>query len=237
MPISRIRQPKKSRGLKRALLLAPILGAVAYLAYSKLLKSKGPALVEDWGWPEPREPVTADRASAPGTRVPAAAPTNGAAATRPSAPRSVLTAQQDEIPRPARSDSFAIADQATSLIGKAIVDLNGEEVGSVEGVYYRSLSGDPEWLATSPGLADKKRVLVPLAGATVGDQVSLAQAKAEVEAAPEIESLTLDEVTEMALYGHYGVRRVLPGVEAERNDENIVLRQWLAPEPAEMRED
>jgi hypothetical protein len=166
------------------------------------------------------------------------APTNGAAGTRPSAPRSVLTAEQDAVPaRLARSDSFAIADQAASLIGKEIVDLNGEEIGSVEGVYYRSLSGDPEWLATSSGMVDKKRVLVPLDGATIGEQVSLAQAKAEVEAAPEIEALTLDEDTEMTLYGHYGVRRVLPGVEAERNDENVVLRQWLAPEPAEAREE
>ena len=115
-----------------------------------------------------------------------------------------------------------------------VVDLNGESIGEVEAVYYRSLTGDPEWLAVSTGLVEIQRVLVPLDGATVDEEaIRLAQAKGVVADAPAVEEQVLSEATELQLYTHYGVRRTLPGVESERDDENVRLRAW---EPASTAE-
>jgi hypothetical protein len=127
-----------------------------------------------------------------------------------------------------------VEQKATPLLHKQLVDLNGETIGEVEAVYYRSLTGDPEWLAATVGLMEPKRVLVPLDGATVGDEIRLAQAKGVVEDAPAMDEPVIAEADELVLYSYYGVRRTLPGVEAERNEENIRLRALHLPDAGDV---
>jgi len=124
------------------------------------------------------------------------------------------------------------------LIGRNIVDLGGSTVGEVEGVYYRTLSGDPEWLATNVGLVNPQRVLVPLEGVPLDDEsIRVAYSKDMIESSPAVEDQVLDEETEMALYQHYSARRTLPGVEAERDSENLRLRMWVDDQPVTVQED
>jgi hypothetical protein len=197
------REHKKRTARKPLLLLAPLLGIGAYLVYSRAKTAKAPEYDPSWQWPEQStSTITPYPASAPGLR------------------RDDPALSPDAVSVPPES-------KAVPLVNKQVLDLNGESIGEVKAVYYRSLTGDPEWLAVSTGLVDLQRVLVPLDGATVDEEtIRLAQAKGVVEDAPAVEEQVLSEATEMRLYSHYGVRRTLPGVESERDSENVLLRAW-----------
>lgn len=118
-----------------------------------------------------------------------------------------------------------------TLIGKSVVDINGDHVGDVEAVYYRNLRMEPEWVAVTTGLIDRNRVLVPLDGHTDGEKIEVPYPKDMIEKAPAIEARVLDEDVEMPLYAFYSTRRILPGVESERHPEAVKLRSWSPPDP------
>lgn len=204
----KIREKKRRRWLP-LLIIGPMLGIGAYLIYSKRKAAQTPKYDPYWQTSTPQPAYDALHSD------------NGTSSTHP---------------RP-HTDSIDVSAKANGLLHKQVLDLNGDAVGEVEAVYYRSLSGDPEWIATSIGLADKKRVLVPLDGASVDEEIRLAQAKADIEAAPAIENETVDEETELLLYGHYGVRRVLPGVEGERDEGDLKLRMWQPAQSLETLQD
>jgi hypothetical protein len=113
-----------------------------------------------------------------------------------------------------------------ALIGREMVDLNDHKVGEIEAVYYRSYEPKPEWAAVTVGMVDKKRALVPLDGATLGDPITVAYTKDMIEAAPPVEDEVIPEQLEMTLYGHYSARRMLPGIESQRTPESERLRAW-----------
>ena len=124
------------------------------------------------------------------------------------------------------------------LIGRSMKDLLDGPAGSIEAVYYRRLRGEPEWAATTVGLLDKRRVLAPLDGVSLTeDEIKLAVPNSMIEEAPTIEatSAVLDDEQEMQLYAHYQVRRMLPGLEGERDEDGLRLRMW-APVATEMSE-
>ncbi len=94
----------------------------------------------------------------------------------------------------------------SQLIGRTVVDPEGDKVGSVAQVYVDDDTGQPEWLAISTGLFGTKVSFVPLVDAFIqGDEVVIAHRKQVVKDAPRAEAdgrLSPDE--EDALYTHYG---------------------------------
>jgi hypothetical protein len=114
------------------------------------------------------------------------------------------------------------------LQGMKVVDVNGADLGTVKGVYYRPLVGEPEWLELEMGPAG---VLVPIEGMTVGDEIVVPYTKDQIETAPSLlevlDEQWLDEAWEMRLFEHYSLRRVLPGLEAAKSDENTALRRFV----------
>jgi hypothetical protein len=213
MSVANLVRPKKQHQLMKALLVfGPLAGIGAYFFLTKAKAAKAPQYDPHWLQPETQpHPTSVPTTSVPTNEAPAATLDDIVAMTNP----------------PGGNDDLAVITKAGALLNKPVVDLNGDSVGEAEAIYYRSLSGEPEWIATTLGLVEPKRVLVPLDGASIEDEeIKVAQARADIEAAPAIEGPLLDDETEMALYGHYGVRRMLPGVESERNDENLRLRMW-----------
>jgi len=133
-------------------------------------------------------------------------------------------------------DETDLVPRFGNLIGMPITDLMDSTVGSVEAVYYRHLRGEPEWAAISLGMVDKRRVVVPLDGATFDeDKIRLAVPKSMIEEAPTVEDPVLGDELEKGLYAHYMVRRMLPGLEGERDEDGLRLRMW-APVATEMGE-
>jgi hypothetical protein len=123
------------------------------------------------------------------------------------------------------------------LIGLPMSDLMDVSVGPVEAVYYRQLRGEAEWALTTIGMADKRRVVVPLDAAAIGeDSIRLSVPKSMIDEAPAAEvGPVMDEELEKGVYAHYMVRRMLPGLEGERDEGGVRLRQW-APAATEMGE-
>jgi len=133
-------------------------------------------------------------------------------------------------------DETDLVPRFGKLIGLAITDLMDSSVGSVEAVYYRRLRGEPEWAAASLGMVDKRRVIVPLDGATFDDdKIRLAVSKSMIDESPTVEDAVLGDELEQGLYAHYMVRRMLPGLEGEREEDGLRLRMW-APVATEMSE-
>jgi hypothetical protein len=97
-----------------------------------------------------------------------------------------------------------------SLIGKDALDIENDKVGTIEGVYYREGTEEPEWVVLSTGLIEPKVVLAPLEGSVIGEEVRLAYPRALIADAPRIDADTLDTGYELLLYGHYGARRTMP---------------------------
>jgi len=122
------------------------------------------------------------------------------------------------------------SSQFEPMIGKGVVDINGDSVGDVEAVYYRNLRMQPEWVAVTIGLIDHHRVLVPLDGYTDGERIEVPYPKDMIEHAPVIDARVLDEDVEMSLYAYYSARRILPGVESEKHPDAVKLRSWAPPE-------
>ena len=115
------------------------------------------------------------------------------------------------------------------LIGMDLKSPDGGSIGKIEGIYYRRLSGRPEWALAAVGLIDKQLRLVPLEGASFGDDVTVLYTEDQVENAPAFRDLVLDEYQEHAAYQHFGLRRQLPGSEEERDSEGVKLRFWPPP--------
>ncbi len=106
----------------------------------------------------------------------------------------------------------------SDLIGRTVVDTDGDKVGSVYDVYLDNDSGQPEWLAVTTGLFGTKVSFVPLDGASImDDDVMIAHSKSTVKDAPNAEAdgqLSPDE--ESALYAHYGRGAAMTGAVETR---------------------
>lgn len=121
------------------------------------------------------------------------------------------------------------AGRFSELIDRALLDVDGSPMGSVEAVYYRRMRPEPEWAATtvSAGLTDR-RVLVPLMDATLteDESIMLAYQKEQVQESPALAAVVLDEPTEIDLYDHYHVRRMVSGLASQPGAEERPLRMW-----------
>ncbi len=99
-----------------------------------------------------------------------------------------------------------VAPSGQSLVGHAVFDPDGAELGEVAGVYLDSSSGEPEWAALRGG--DGGISVVPLAGAAIyEDSIDVAFTRQQVEGAPYRRTTLprqLSEAQEAKLYRHYG---------------------------------
>jgi hypothetical protein len=133
-------------------------------------------------------------------------------------------------------DETELVTRFGKLIGMPMTDLMDSPMGSIEAVYYRRLRGEPEWAVTSHGMVDRRHVLVPLDGAVIGDSVRLSVPKSMIDEAPTVDiAPVLEDELEKGLYAHYMVRRMLPGLEGERDEQGLRLRLW-APVATELGE-
>jgi uncharacterized protein (TIGR02271 family) len=93
-----------------------------------------------------------------------------------------------------------------NLRGAAVYDSTGEQIGSVEEIFYDQDTDRPEWLGIGTGFLGTKRVLVPVEGAsTAKDGVTVPYVKDQVKDSPDIDADEISQETEAELYRHYGL--------------------------------
>ena len=147
-------------------------------------------------------------------------------------------------------------ERLSGMRGAPVYDSAGDEIGTVEEIYYDTDTNAPEWIGLGTGALGTKRVLVPVQGADMRDNgVAVAYSKEQVIGAPDIDS---DEITyeqEDELYEYYSLARGTTTdttVETRDTDADVVrseeelrvgkreveagsvrLRKWVETEPVE----
>ena len=154
-------------------------------------------------------------------------------------------------------------EQLAEARGLPVLTSDGERIGDVEELFVDEQTRQPEWLGIGSGSLGTKRVLVPVAGAELGeDAFRVPYDAAKVKDAPGIDADEIGQETEAELYAYYGLeyseRRSetgLPEGTAEtsateeavtRHEEEIAvgkrpvqagqvrLRKWVETEPVEL---
>jgi len=98
-------------------------------------------------------------------------------------------------------------EQLTELRGSPVYDQSGDKIGSVEEIFYDADTQQPEWIGIGTGFFGMKRVLVPVAGASMdADGVTVPYAKDMVKDTPDIDGDEISEDTERQLYSYYGLQ-------------------------------
>ena len=101
--------------------------------------------------------------------------------------------------------------------GSAVYASDGEAIGKVEEIFYDEETRRPEWLGIGTGFFGTKRVLVPVEGAALeNDGLTVPYSKDHVKDGPDIDSDTIEQDTERALYSHYGL-----SYSTERSDTGL----------------
>ena len=97
-------------------------------------------------------------------------------------------------------------DQVKDARGMPVVDVDGEQIGSLEEIFLDAETQQPEWIGIGTGFFGTKRVLVPVRGAEFErERVLVPYAKDEVKDAPDIDSDEISQETERELAAHYGL--------------------------------
>lgn len=155
-------------------------------------------------------------------------------------------------------------ENVAGLRGEAVNDSTGEQIGSVEEIFYDQETGRPEWIGIGTGFLGTKRVLVPIEGASTGqDGVTVPYPKDQVKNSPDLDSDEISQETEAELYSYYGLshseRRSESGLpegsggdmtaregEVTRSEEELQvgkervqagsarLRKWVETEPVDV---
>jgi uncharacterized protein (TIGR02271 family) len=91
--------------------------------------------------------------------------------------------------------------------GRAMVDRDGDKVGTIDAIYVDDQTGEPEWALVNTGLFGTRSTFVPIAKATgSGDQVQVPFEKQRIKDAPNIDpDGHLSEQEEQELWRHYGL--------------------------------
>ncbi|OEV02782.1 PRC-barrel domain-containing protein [Streptomyces oceani] len=98
------------------------------------------------------------------------------------------------------------AENIREWLGQAVVDRNGDKIGSLESIYVDTVSDQPSFVAVTTGLPTRHRlVFAPLTDATVGPgYLKIQYAKKLVRSAPSIDTdgeLTVER--EPSVFEHY----------------------------------
>jgi uncharacterized protein (TIGR02271 family) len=98
-------------------------------------------------------------------------------------------------------------DTVRTWQGRALVDRDGDRIGSIDAIYLDDQTGEPEWALVNTGLFGTKSSFVPLAQATqAGEDVRVPYDKQLVKDAPRVDpDGHLSEAEERQLWRHYGL--------------------------------
>lgn len=97
-------------------------------------------------------------------------------------------------------------DELMSARGQEVRSSDGEKIGAVEEIFVDEETGQPEWIGLGTGMFGTKRVLVPVAGASMsGDGFEVPYSTEQVKMTPDIDSDEISQETEAKLYSHYGL--------------------------------
>ena len=93
--------------------------------------------------------------------------------------------------------------QAAALRGAKVLDLNEDEVGTVEEIFTFGSDDHPPLAAVDIG---ERTVVVPLDEADIDDEIIIVRYDAEqIHEAPEAPEETLPDAEAEAVYEHYGI--------------------------------
>jgi uncharacterized protein (TIGR02271 family) len=97
-------------------------------------------------------------------------------------------------------------DRLQDARGATVYDSAGEKIGKVEEIFYDDETNQAQWIGIGTGLFGTKRVLVPVQGATLGDDgYTVPYSKDQVKDAPDIDGDQISQQTEQQLYSNYGL--------------------------------
>lgn len=97
-------------------------------------------------------------------------------------------------------------EQLSAMRGAPIYGSDGDKIGAVEEIFYDQQTREPEWVGIGTGFFGTKRVLVPTAGASPGeDGLTVPYSKEQVKESPDIDSDEISQETEQELYAYYGL--------------------------------
>jgi uncharacterized protein (TIGR02271 family) len=97
-------------------------------------------------------------------------------------------------------------ERLQELRGAPVFDASGDKIGSVEEVFLDGQTHEPEWIGLGTGFFGTKRVLVPVAGASLSpDAVTVRYPKDQVKDAPDVDADYLTPEDEQGLYSYYGI--------------------------------
>jgi uncharacterized protein (TIGR02271 family) len=89
--------------------------------------------------------------------------------------------------------------------GRAMVDRDGDKVGTIDAIYVDDQTGEPEWVLVNTGLFGTRSTFVPISQASAsGDQIQVPFEKQRIKDAPNIDpDGHLSEQEEQELWRHY----------------------------------
>lgn len=98
-------------------------------------------------------------------------------------------------------------EQLNNLRGSPVIDAAGDEIGTVDQLYYDEATSMPRWVEVSSGLFKMRHALVPIEGAEVRDvELHVPYTREQVQNAPEAEEIrALSPRAEDDLSRHYGI--------------------------------
>jgi len=98
-------------------------------------------------------------------------------------------------------------DRLAAMRGQDVYDNDGNKIGAVDEIFYDNETKQPEGLGIGTGFLRTKRVLVPVAGASVSeDSLSVRYDKDLVKNSPAVDGDEIDEASERELYRYYGLQ-------------------------------
>ncbi|MBK4347131.1 PRC-barrel domain-containing protein [Lacisediminihabitans changchengi] len=109
------------------------------------------------------------------------------------------------------------AQNVASLIGVAVVDADGEKIGTVGQIYVDPGSGQPNWATVKMGLLGRSEYFIPLERADeIGGDIRIPFSKEIVKDAPSVDaSGSIGQEEQTSLYAYYrGITGLVP-VEGE----------------------
>jgi hypothetical protein len=103
--------------------------------------------------------------------------------------------------------------------GRTLVDINGEDIGKLQGVYVDVETDEPQFATVKEGIVGRHLTFVPLRGVRVGPEyLRVTTTKEQVRSAPDLEmhgeELSRDD--EAALYHHFELNYVPPATPSGR---------------------
>jgi hypothetical protein len=129
-------------------------------------------------------------------------------------------------------------DQVLDWRGRAVVDRNGQKVGTFDEIYLDEGTDEPAWAAVKTGTFGLRRPrVVPIAAAYPdGNNIRVPFSKEQVKSAPTIDSEGwVPERDQAAIFRHYGLSREESRTGTDRRPE-ATAQETPAPESSEPRE-